>query len=65
MIRLHDLEFTSHILPKGNAHSHSLSNIGDYHWCKDGEVHLNEPLAIAKLQEASCTNNVATAASAI
>ena len=49
MIRLHDLEFTSHILPKGNAHSHSLSNIGDYHWCKDGEVHLNEPLAIAKL----------------
>ena len=58
MLRLHDLEFPSCLLPKGSVDSHALSNLGDYHWCKDGEVHLNNPLAIAKLQEVSNTNRV-------
>lgn len=30
---------------------------GDFHYRKDGEVHLNDPTAIAKLQEASSTNS--------
>ena len=59
MLRLHDLEFPSCLLPKGSVDAHALSNPGDYHWRKDGEVHLNDPLAIAKLQEAARTNSVA------
>lgn len=58
-LRLHDLAFPSRLLPKGSADAHALSNPGDYHWRKDGEVHLNDPLAIAKLQEAARTNSVA------
>ena len=59
MIRLHDLEFPSCLLPKGSVDAHDLSNLGDYHWCKDGEVHPNDPLSIEKLQESFNTNNVA------
>eukprot|EP01018_Ginkgo_biloba_P023041 Gb_24796 [translate_table: standard] len=58
-LRLHDLAFPSRLLPKGSADAQALPNPGDYHWRKNGEVHLNDPLAIAKLQEAARTNSVA------
>ncbi|GLJ36844.1 hypothetical protein SUGI_0743640 [Cryptomeria japonica] len=58
MLQLHDLAFPSRLLPEGSADAQALPNPGDYHWRKDGEVHLNDPLAIAKLQEAARTNSV-------
>lgn len=59
-LRLHDLAFPSRSLPEGGADASRLLNPGDYHWRKDGEVHLNDPRAIAKLQEAARTNSSAT-----
>ncbi|KAH7299672.1 hypothetical protein KP509_24G023300 [Ceratopteris richardii] len=58
-LRLHDLAFPSRHLPDGSAESVALPNPGDYHWRKEGEAHLNDPVAIAKLQEAARTNSVA------
>ncbi|XP_030500072.2 glutamate synthase [NADH], amyloplastic isoform X1 [Cannabis sativa] len=58
-LHLHDLAFPSRPYPRGSAESVALPNPGDYHWRKGGEVHLNDPLAIAKLQEAARTNSVA------
>ncbi|XP_024516179.1 glutamate synthase 1 [NADH], chloroplastic isoform X1 [Selaginella moellendorffii] len=57
-LRLHELAFPSRKLPPGSAEAHALPNPGDYHWRKDGEIHLNDPLAMAKLQEAARTNSV-------
>ncbi|MQL72876.1 hypothetical protein Taro_005221 [Colocasia esculenta] len=54
-LRLHEMAFASRVLPEAVA----LPNPGDYHWRKGGEVHLNDPLAIAKLQEAARANSVA------
>ncbi|KAH9297643.1 hypothetical protein KI387_029325, partial [Taxus chinensis] len=53
MLHLHGVAFPSRLLPEGSAGAQALPNPGDYHWQKDGEVHLNDPLAIAKLQEAT------------
>lgn len=58
-LHLHDLAFPSRAFPKGSAESVALPNPGDYHWRKGGEIHLNDPLAIAKLQEAARTNSAA------
>eukprot|EP00271_Cylindrocystis_brebissonii_P015485 TRINITY_DN38393_c0_g1_i1.p1 TRINITY_DN38393_c0_g1~~TRINITY_DN38393_c0_g1_i1.p1 ORF type:complete len:2268 (+),score=536.29 TRINITY_DN38393_c0_g1_i1:304-7107(+) len=58
-LRLHDVAFPSRMSPEGSAEAHSLPNPGDYHWRKDGEAHLNDPGAIAKLQEAARTNSPA------
>eukprot|EP00250_Pteridium_aquilinum_P019094 c24290_g2_i1 orf=345-6959(+) len=58
-LRLHELAFPTRLLPEGSADALALPNSGDYHWRKDGEVHLNDPVAIAKLQEAARTNSVA------
>ncbi|PIA49013.1 hypothetical protein AQUCO_01300099v1 [Aquilegia coerulea] len=58
-LQLHELGFPSRFLPPGSAEEVALPNPGDYHWRKGGEVHLNDPLAIAKLQEAARTNSVA------
>lgn len=58
-LQLHDLAFPRRSLPLGSAEAVSLPNPGDYHWRKGGEVHLNDPLAIAKLQEAARGNSVA------
>ncbi|MCO5549339.1 hypothetical protein L7F22_002808 [Adiantum nelumboides] len=58
-LRLHELAFPSRQLPEGSADALALPNPGDYHWRKDGEVHLNDPVAMAKLQEAARTNSVA------
>lgn len=58
-LHLHDVAFPSRVYPKGSAEAGALPNPGDYHWRKGGEVHLNDPLAIAKLQEAARTNSVA------
>ncbi|XP_039120689.1 LOW QUALITY PROTEIN: glutamate synthase 1 [NADH], chloroplastic [Dioscorea cayenensis subsp. rotundata] len=58
-LRLHELAFPSRALPAGSAEAIALPNPGDYHWRKGGEVHLNDPLAIAKLQEAARGNSVA------
>ncbi|KAJ6418790.1 hypothetical protein OIU84_002048 [Salix udensis] len=58
-LRLHELAFPSRALPPGSAEAVALPNPGDYHWRKGGEIHLNDPLAIAKLQEAARTNSVA------
>ncbi|KAJ8621737.1 hypothetical protein MRB53_030266 [Persea americana] len=58
-LRLHELAFPSRDLPVGSAEAVALPNPGDYHWRKGGEVHLNDPLAIAKLQEAARGNSVA------
>ncbi|XP_043689612.1 glutamate synthase 1 [NADH], chloroplastic-like isoform X1 [Telopea speciosissima] len=58
-LQLHELAFPTRVLPPGSAEAVALPNPGDYHWRKDGEVHLNDPLAIAKLQEAARANSVA------
>ncbi|RWW20353.1 hypothetical protein GW17_00015545 [Ensete ventricosum] len=58
-LRLHELAFPTRALPLGSAEALALPNPGDYHWKKGGEVHLNDPLAIAKLQEAARANSVA------
>lgn len=58
-LRLHELAFPRRALPPGSAESVSLPNPGDYHWRKGGEIHLNDPLAIAKLQEAARGNSIA------
>ncbi|EHA8586599.1 glutamate synthase 1 [Cocos nucifera] len=58
-LRLHELAFPTRALPPGSAEAVALPNPGDYHWRKGGEVHLNDPLAIAKLQEAARANSVA------
>ncbi|GAV66210.1 GATase_2 domain-containing protein/GXGXG domain-containing protein/Glu_synthase domain-containing protein/Glu_syn_central domain-containing protein/Pyr_redox_2 domain-containing protein [Cephalotus follicularis] len=58
-LHLHELAFPTRVFPRGSAEAVALPNPGDYHWRKGGEVHLNDPLAIAKLQEAARTNSVA------
>lgn len=58
-LHLHELAFPSRAFPPGSAEAVALPNPGDYHWRKGGEIHLNDPLAIAKLQEAARTNSVA------
>ncbi|XP_062148774.1 glutamate synthase [NADH], amyloplastic isoform X2 [Alnus glutinosa] len=56
---LHELAFPSRAFPPKSAEAVALPNPGDYHWRKGGEIHLNDPLAISKLQEAARTNSVA------
>lgn len=58
-LHLHELAFPSRAFPPGSAEAVALPNPGNYHWRKGGELHLNDPLAIAKLQEAARTNSVA------
>ncbi|KAM0034331.1 putative glutamate synthase (NADH) [Helianthus debilis subsp. tardiflorus] len=58
-LNLHDLGFPSRKFPPNSAEAVALPNPGDYHWRKGGEIHLNDPLAIAKLQEAARGNSVA------
>ncbi|XP_073007350.1 glutamate synthase 1 [NADH], chloroplastic isoform X1 [Typha latifolia] len=58
-LHLHELAFPLRALPPGSAEAVALPNPGDYHWRKGGEVHLNDPLAIGKLQEAAKLNSVA------
>ncbi|XP_012090082.1 glutamate synthase [NADH], amyloplastic isoform X3 [Jatropha curcas] len=58
-LNLHELAFPTRVYPPGSAESVALPNPGDYHWRKGGEIHLNDPLAIAKLQEAARANSVA------
>ncbi|KAF1893422.1 hypothetical protein Lal_00001895 [Lupinus albus] len=57
-LQLHELAFPSRVFSPGSAEAVALPNPGDYHWRKGGEVHLNDPLAISKLQEAARTNSV-------
>lgn len=57
-LELHQLAFPTRALPPGSAEAVSLPNPGDYHWRKGGELHLNDPLAMAKLQEAARSNSV-------
>eukprot|EP00850_Spirogloea_muscicola_P006153 SM000029S10448 [mRNA] locus=s29:251852:264982:+ [translate_table: standard] len=57
-IKLHEAAFPVRVLPKGSADAHALPNPGDFHWRKDGEVHMNDPTAIAKLQEAARDNSI-------
>ncbi|XP_039061967.1 glutamate synthase 1 [NADH], chloroplastic isoform X3 [Hibiscus syriacus] len=59
-LHLHELAFPSRAHAPGSAEAVALPNPGDYHWRKGGEVHLNDPLAIAKLQEAARGNSVAS-----
>ncbi|CAA7030919.1 unnamed protein product [Microthlaspi erraticum] len=56
---LHEMAFPARGYAPGSAEASALSNPGNYHWRKNGEIHLNDPLAIAKLQEAARTNSVA------
>nr|GEW31813.1 glutamate synthase 1 [NADH], chloroplastic isoform X1 [Tanacetum cinerariifolium] len=58
-LQLHSLGFPTRGYPPNSAEAVALPNPGDYHWRKGGEVHLNDPLAIAKLQEAARGNSVA------
>ncbi|KAI3757716.1 hypothetical protein L6452_05262 [Arctium lappa] len=58
-LQLHDLGFPTRKYPPNSAEAVSLPNPGDYHWRKGGEAHLNDPLAISKLQEAARGNSVA------
>ncbi|KAF8726647.1 hypothetical protein HU200_019107 [Digitaria exilis] len=52
-LHLHDLAFPTRTLPPGSADANAIPNRGDYHWTQKGEVHLNDPFSIAKLQEAA------------
>lgn len=52
-LRLHDVAFPTRTPPPGSADAAALPNPGDYYWRKGGEIHLNDPLAMAKLQEAA------------
>lgn len=52
-LRLHEMAFPTRTPPPGSADAVALPNSGDYHWRKGGEIHLNDPLAMAKLQEAA------------
>ncbi|KHN23377.1 Glutamate synthase [NADH], amyloplastic [Glycine soja] len=56
-LKLHELAFPSRVFSAGSAEAKALPNPGDYHWRKGGEIHLNDPLAISKLQEAARTNS--------
>ncbi|KAL5202555.1 hypothetical protein ABZP36_013507 [Zizania latifolia] len=56
-LRLHEVAFPARTLPPGSADANALPNPGDYHWRKNGEVHLNDPVSIAKLQEAARINS--------
>lgn len=56
---LHGLAFPNRVFPPGSVEAIALPNPGDYHWRKGGEIHLNDPLAMAKLQEAARSNSVA------
>ncbi|KAL0304397.1 UNVERIFIED_CONTAM: Glutamate synthase 1 [NADH], chloroplastic [Sesamum radiatum] len=58
-LQLHELAFPTRATPPGSAEAVALPNPGEYHWRKGGEIHLNDPLAIAKLQEAARSNSVA------
>ncbi|KAJ4825686.1 glutamate synthase [NADH] [Turnera subulata] len=58
-LHLHEMAFPRRVFPSGSAEAVALPNPGDYHWRKGGEIHLNDPLAIAKLQEAARGNSVA------
>ncbi|KZV27579.1 glutamate synthase 1 [Dorcoceras hygrometricum] len=58
-LELHELAFPTRALPPGSAEAVALPNPGDYHWRKGGELHLNDPLAMAKLQEAARSNSIA------
>ncbi|KAL8167561.1 hypothetical protein V2J09_009060 [Rumex salicifolius] len=57
-LRLHEMAFPTRQYPSGSAEAMALPNPGNYHWRKNGELHLNDPLAIAKLQEAARSNSV-------
>ena len=57
-LRLHIMAFPLRKAPEGSADANALPNSGDYSWRKDGEVHLNDPMAMAKLQEAARFNSV-------
>ncbi|RZC18050.1 glutamate synthase [NADH], amyloplastic-like isoform X1 [Glycine soja] len=57
-LQLHGLAFPSRVFSPGSAEAKALPNPGDYHWRKGGEIHLNDPLAISKLQEAARTNSI-------
>ncbi|KAF8042872.1 hypothetical protein BT93_A1255 [Corymbia citriodora subsp. variegata] len=59
VLDLHELAFPNRVFPPGSAEAVALPNPGDYHWRKGGEIHLNDPLAMAKLQEAARSNSVA------
>ncbi|OEL30733.1 Glutamate synthase 2 [NADH], chloroplastic [Dichanthelium oligosanthes] len=50
---LHELAFPSRTLPPGSADANALPNPGDFNWTKNGEIHLNDPFSIAKLQEST------------
>ncbi|KAL3701002.1 hypothetical protein R1sor_019024 [Riccia sorocarpa] len=56
-LRLHEFAFPTRSAPPGSADANAVPNSGDYHWRKGGEVHLNDPVAIAKLQEAARTGS--------
>nr|KYP69883.1 Glutamate synthase [NADH], amyloplastic [Cajanus cajan] len=57
-LQSHELAFPSRVFSPGSAEAIALPNPGDYHWRKGGEIHLNDPLAISKLQEAARTNSI-------
>ncbi|GMH08905.1 hypothetical protein Nepgr_010745 [Nepenthes gracilis] len=58
-LQLHEMAFPRRVFAPGSAEALALPNPGNYHWRKGGEVHLNDPLAIAKLQEAARSSSVA------
>ncbi|CAI5975562.1 unnamed protein product [Closterium sp. NIES-65] len=61
-IRMHDQAFplgTEKNLAEDSADAIAVPNPGDYHYRKGGEVHLNDPVAISRLQEAARTNSPA------
>ncbi|CAL5227781.1 g10803 [Coccomyxa viridis] len=62
-LTLHQLAFSSKVFPEGSADAYALPDPGDYHFRaannEKHEAHLNDPMAMAKLQEAARDNSVA------
>ncbi|KAL0054356.1 hypothetical protein WJX82_007542 [Trebouxia sp. C0006] len=61
-MRVHGMAYGSKFMSASMADAMALPNPGDYHWRngaagEQNEVHLNDPMAIAKLQEAAAQNS--------
>ncbi|GAB2223551.1 hypothetical protein Droror1_Dr00017692 [Drosera rotundifolia] len=57
-LKLHQMAFPSRAFAPGSPEALALPNPGNYHWRAGGELHLNDPFAIAKLQDAARSNSV-------
>lgn len=58
-LKMHGMAYNENVIAENTAESRSVPHPGDYSYRSgnDSEKHMNDPLAIAKLQEATSNNN--------